>query len=138
MGRGRVGGGERGRVVGAPPPPSFLRLPLPPPSFLRLPPPPPPHQLPYPFPHPLPYPCPYWRPRPPHLQVHHLPLRFRPDRDLHLPGCRRRQGLQGGLPLREVRLWLPLRLPQDPPVRPPPPPHFRLQEDLRALLSWTS
>merc|ERR1712094_46124 len=63
---------------------------------------------------------------------------FPADRDLHLPGCRRRQGLQGGLPLREVRLWLPLRLPQDPPVRPPPPPHFRLQEDLRALLSWTS
>merc|ERR1711908_70022 len=59
MGRGRVGGGERGRVVGAPPPPSFLRLPPPPPSFLRLPPPPPPHQLPYPFPPPLPSPCPY-------------------------------------------------------------------------------
>merc|ERR1712232_706619 len=39
------------------------------------------------------------------------------------------------LPLREVRQRLPLRLPQDPQVRPPPPPHFWLQEDLRALLS---
>merc|ERR1711865_151938 len=116
------------RSVG-PPSPSFLRLPPSPPSFLRQPPPSPPHFLPPPLPHPLPHSFPHWGPRPQDLQEDQVRLLQRPDRNLHHHPLRE-------LPLRKGRLQLPLRLPQDPQVRPSPPPHLWLQEDLRTLLSF--
>merc|ERR1712094_118175 len=118
------------RSVGSPPP-SFLRLPSPPPSFLRLPPPPPPHSLPHPFPHPFPHrhPCPQ------DLQAHLLHLQERRHWHLlHGQQQRPRHPWQREVPLREVRQRLQVRLRSFPP-RPPPPPHFWLQEDFPPLLS---